>query len=597
MIDLVSDFESKEKEIGEYIKSAANGYFQSECYKKLDKRICSLQQSNDLMPASLGTNNWKSHVVFPIVKERSLLRRAITAANYRSNDTYTLNGIGSTPPENATQAELVLNLNMAHTFFKMRCLKPCIDTASKFGATVTFTYFKSDEQERIKTSYDPKTGMYVRSRSSSNRKNVVNEQVWLRDYFQNPDIPNSEDSDYMGHYRRIHMNELVSMLNDDNDIYIKENVAKVIEELKRGAAKSSGREWGDKDYGQWSTELMRYEGTIPIKGNEDGLNKYVCEMVGETIIRLSVDDYDDDIKSYTVINFDKRPEYWWGNSDSEYVVAHENFLNTFLSMSADNALRSMMQYVFYQKDTINPTDINNVYRNNGFIQVDVKNTNLSNIINPFQPGNINLNQAQFITQMVNESIQKMGTKIDLSRKTDQGGGVMNNSTATAANILAGQSDILEADILENFDFGVSEIGRKNLILLQQFLGELFYVRPRPQDAERMIEKYQIMGEFEFVINSTASKNKQGEMLRMQNLATWLLNIMSNPIMQQQGYNISPIVRDILQKAELPSIDDVLPNDNYAQTQVQGAQPSNQMLPAMNGGGMAPATQQQQTGGV
>lgn len=597
MIDLVSEFESKEKEIGEYIKSAANGYFQSECYKKLDKRITSLQQSNDLMPASLGTNNWKSHVVFPIVKERSLLRRAITAANYRSNDTYTLNGIGSTPVENAVQAELVLNLNMAHTFFKMRCLKQSIDTASKFGTAVTFTYFKSDEQERIKTSYDPATGMYVRSRSSSNRKNVVNEQVGLRDYFQNPDIPNPEDSDYQGHYRRIHMNELVSMLNDDSGVYIKENVAKVIEELKRGAAKSSGREWCDNDYGQWSTELMRYEGTIPIRGNEDGWNKYVCETIGETIIRQSVDDYDDDIKSYTVLNFDKRPEYWWGNSDSEYVVAHENFLNTFLSMSADNALRSMMQYVFYQKDTINPTDINNVYHNNGFIQVDVKNTNLSNIISPFQPGNINLNQAQFITQMVNESIQKMGTKIDLSRKTDKGGGVMNNSTATAANILAGQSDILEADILENFDFGVSEIGRKNLVLLQQFLGELFYVRPRPQDTERMIEKYQIMGEFEFIINSTASKNKQGEMLRMQNLATWLLNIMANPVMQQHGYNISPIVRDILQKAEIPSIDDVIPSENSIQGQAQGAQPSNQMLPAMTGGGISPPVPQQQMGGM
>lgn len=592
MIDLIQRFEAKESEIGEYVKSRSEAYYTSDCFKILDRRMNDLQNSNDLKPAALRRNQWISNVVFPIVKERSLLRRAITAANYRAQDTFNLLGIGSTPQENAVHAELVLNLNMAHTFFKMKCLKPCINTASKFGTSITYTYWKDDDSEKLKTVHNPQTGEYERVRVSSNQKNAVSCEVNPRDYFQNPDIPEPDQSDFQGHYKRVHINELVALLEDES--YIRENLVQAIEDLKKGTGLKTGRPWQDKDAGKWGTDILHWEGFIRIKGNEESEQKYCCEMIGKYVIKLSVDDYDEDISSYTVLNFDKRHEFWWGNSDSEYVVSHENFLNTFLSMSADNALRSMQQYVFYAKDTISPGDINNVYRNNGFIPVDVKNTNLSQMINPFQPGNLSLGPAQFITQMVNDSVQKMSTKIDLSRKSDTGG-VQNNSTATAANILAGQSDVLESDLLENFDFGVSEIGRKSLILLQQFLTELFFVRPRPQDSEKPLYKYQILGDFDYQINSTASKSKQGEMLRMQNLATWLLNVMANPVMQQAGFNVVPMVKDILQKAEMPSLDEIIPSENAMQA-APGMIPSNPGMAAM-GGGMVPQQQPQQMQGV
>src|SRR4030042_3181523 len=113
-------------------------------------------------------------------------------------------------------------------------------------------------------------------------------------------------------------------------------------------------------------------------------------------------------------------------------------MNSFLSMTADNALSSMRQYIFFGKDTIDPADIAASHRRNGFVPVDVQNYAVGNMVQSFQPGALNLNPAQFITQMVNDSIQKMSTKIDLSRQTDQGGGVQSNSTATAANIIANQ---------------------------------------------------------------------------------------------------------------------------------------------------------------
>jgi len=581
MIDLIQTFDKHEDKISGYVTDRVAGYYKSECYKLLSDRKKNLGLSNDLRPASTLNNSWISQVVFPIVKERSLLRRAITSANYRTTDIYTVESSGATPPENAADAELVLNLNMQHTQFKMNCLKPCINTASKYGTSVVYTYWKASENATVRTEYNPKTGMYERVRSYTQQKNACNEPVDILDYFQNPDIPAPESSDFQGHYKAANIGDLIPLLEDDT--YICENVAKVIYEIKRGISGKSHREFSEKDMGEWRTEITYFEGTLPIKGNEDGTQRYRLQMVGKTIIRMSVDDYDHDMKSYTILNYDKRDEYWWGNSDSEYVVSHENFLNTFLSMSADNALKSMQNYIFFQKDTINPNDISRAYANQGFVQVDNKGQSLSGLISPYQPGAMNLGPSQFITQMVNDSIQKNSTKVDLSRKNDMGGGTQNNGTATAANIIAGQSDVLEADILENFDFGVAAIGLKNLGLLGQFLSEIFMARPRPQDVERVIEKYRILGEFYVKVNTNAMKNRQNELLRMQNLATWLLNVTSNPALAQAGYNVAPIVRDILQKAELPSVEDVIPKENEMQNapgMVPSAQPMQQMQPQL-----------------
>lgn len=583
MVDLIANFVERETEIGGLIRERAEGYYNSKCFKTLTRRIDDLQACNDLKPAALKRNDWNSHVVFPIVKERALLRRAITASNYRAIDTFSLIPQGNTPAENAALAETVLNVNMGSTLFRMKCLKPLIDTASKFGSGVTYTYWRSSESSRLETVYDPETQTYNRVRNADLHKNAVTSQVGLRDYFQNPDVADPDSSDFQGHYRRMHISELTPLL--ENEAYIRVNLQKVIEDLKHGVCKTQQRPWVDGDMNRWGTDVLRYEGVLPIRGNEDSEARYFVEMIGETIIRMSVDDYDDDIRSYTVSSFDKRAEYWWGNSDSEYVVAHENFLNTMLSMTADNAIRSMRQYVFYAKGTIKPSDIANSARTDGFIPVDAGNLSMNQLVNPFQPGAMQLGPTQFISQMVNDSIQKMSTKVDLSRQTSQGGGVLNNTTATGANILAGQADTLEADILENFDFGITEIGRKSLIMLQQFLSEIFYVRPGPKDVERMLEKFQILGRYQVSIHTTAMKNKQSELLRMQNLATWLLNVTANPAMAQAGINILPLVNDILKKADIPSGDEILPKESEVMT--PGMVPSAQAPVSATGGGMVP----------
>jgi len=582
MRDLIKDFVNCEKSIGDYVRTRAEAYYTSDCYTILDKRMKELQSSNDLKPSALRRNEWMSHMVFPIVKERVLLRRAIVSANYRAPEIFAMSPVGSTPFENASNAELVLNLNMSHTFFRQRCLKPSIDTAAKFGSAVVFTYWKQSSKYHLKTVYNPALGTYARKETKDHHENSFNEQIGLRDYFQNPEIASPDESDFQGHYKRMHISDLYGLLEDES--YIKENLLKVIADAKRGVSTQNHNR--DTDNKQWGLDMLHYEGTINIKGNEEDATLYWVEMVGSTIIKLGVDNYDEDMRSYTVLNFDKRHNFWWGNSDSEYVVAHENYLNTTLGMTLDNAMRSMMQYVFFQKDAIQTSDVNNRFRNNGFIPVDSKNIPLSQLIQAFQPGQLNLSSLEYSVNAVNESLQRMSTKVDLSRQANAGG--LNNKTATAANIIAGQSDVLEADILENFDFGVCDIGRKNVILLQQFLSMLFYIRPNPRELEKQLEKFMILGDFQYIVNSTMQKNKQNEMVRLQNLLTWWLNVSENPALAQAGANILPIVKDIFNKSEIPT-EEIFPHYNTQQAAF-GSQPPMGMPRSVGGPQAAPQGQ-------
>jgi hypothetical protein len=252
--------------------------------------------------------------------------------------------------------------------------------------------------------------------------------------------------------------------------------------------------------------------------------------------------------------------------------------------------------VFYNGKSISIDDISNRAATGGFIPVDAKNMNLQQLLFPYQPGAANFNAVEYAVNAVNESASNMGTKLNFSKQNAGQGGTSNNKTAFAANIMQGQADILESDYLENFDFGVCDIGRKNTILLQQFLSEIFYIRPKAAQVEKEVAKYMILGRFQYVVNSTVSKNKQNEMMRLQNLVTWLANLLTNPQLQQAGYRLIPAVNDVIRRADLPSIDEIIPDENQ-QVQQPGMQQSNQVPAQRSGGAMVPMQMPQQMGGA
>jgi hypothetical protein len=596
-LDLIQDFADNEKNISQFIRNCISEYRVSDCYKLLDRRMVDLRNSADLKPASLRRNEYISHVVFPLVREQWMINSASCAANYRAQEIFNLTATGSTPNENALHAETVVNLNMQNTFFKQKALKPAISSAALFGTSVMYTYWAEDEKSKMGTMHDETTGQYKRVMMPNRQKNSRNKVVDLRDYMQDPNVPDPDESPWQGHTRKAQLSELVGLMQ--NEAYISENLGKVIEDARNGRTPQGRRTTNEGQseikHGKFEIEIDRYEGTLPIKGNEESDTRYCAELIGENVIRLSIDDYDDEISSYTVLNFCKRPEYWWGNSGCELKLPHENFLNIMLSMTADNALKSMENYVFYNGKAINIDDISNRAATGGFIPVDAKNMNLQQLLYNYQPGAMNHNAVEYAVNAVNESATSLGTKINFSKQNAGSGGTTNNKTAFAANLMQGQADILESDYLENFDFGVCDIGRKNTVLLQQFLSEIFYIRPKAARVEQQVYKYMILGCFQYVVNSTVSKNKQNEMMRLQNLVTWLANLLTNPQLQQAGYRLMPAVNDVIRRADLPSIDEILPDENQ-QTQQPGMMQSNQAPMQQSGGAMVPIqTPQQQMG--
>ncbi len=102
------------------------------------------------------------------------------------------------------------------------------------------------------------------------------------------------------------------------------------------------------------------------------------------------------------------------------------------------------------------------------------------------------------------------------------------------------------------------------------------------------EKYFILGDFGIDIHTTMEKNKQNELMRLQNLVTWWLNVAQNPVLQGAAVNILPVIKDIWNKADVPS-DEIMPSETM-QINPQMI-PSNPQM-AMQGGGMVQQVPQQ-----
>jgi hypothetical protein len=78
--------------------------------------------------------------------------------------------------------------------------------------------------------------------------------------------------------------------------------------------------------------------------------------------------------------------------------------------------------------------------------------------------------------------------------------------------------------------------------------------------------------------------------------TWLANLLTNPQLQQAGYRLMPAVNDVIRRADLPSIDEILPDENQ-QTQQPGMMQSNQAPMQQSGGAMVPIQMPQQQMGM
>ncbi len=560
MIDLERNLQNHEKRVKDYILDRVNTYFSSDCHSKLKTRVKRLNDSIDMRFHQVrsgvrAVNQWKSKIAMPLVRESFLARRAVTKSAFRQEPLVTVEATNDTPTENASNVQDVLTQNWKSTRFKATTLNRVINACSRWGSAVVVYGFQRS-QERYRTTTRTPWG-YDRLWQVRPRNNCVNTPVHPLNYFQDPMVPNPCNARYRGYIERIPLSQLIRELKAEPDAFIGRNVKMAITEAKKHFERN--RHYYDntnapKETDAIGVDRVHYYGEVTINGNEDSTSRYYAQLIGDHIIRFEENQNDEGLEPIETFHFDQRLNYWWGNVDTESVLPHENFMQLIMSMAADEGLRNLERFIFYDAGSIDPADLNNRHKSGGFIPYDGKGKPARELFHEYQGSNTNaLNGLQYLMAEMKESAQRVRPKSDMMRQGLQGG--PRNETATAAMMLDEQGDLLESDLLESFSYGLIELAGGNLIVLRQHLPAAFQVRPEARYSPRVVEKMGILGTYDYKYDSALTKNKQIQAQNLLNWLTFLQNMRGTGDPSWLNVNMPAIVRSLFRKIDIGISDD------------------------------------------
>lgn len=560
-IDLVKEFKKREKQITDLCVHARESYRTHNCYKSLKNRYIRLRDSNDMIFGSPkgNTGNWNSKLSFPIVKTRALIRKAIISQNFRGKPLITVEKAGNTSIQNARNVQDLVNHNLKATQFLDRAFQQIKNDAARWGAACCYSVFQNSVKEgwkTVKTDFgvDRQFGVIDESQK------VLNVPFHILNYIQEPEVSRHWNSRWNGHQERVNLPEFIAQVKQNPSVYIRENVEWVVKEAKKSAIEDV-KYWQDISVEitkQKMDKTCLYIILSEIEGNEDDLHHYYVEMIGDKIVRFQHNPNDFDLVPYSIFTYYPRDEYWWGNSDSEFVLPHENFTNFIMGAKGDNALRALQQYIFYSKGSIDPSDWNNRRVNGGLIGVDLKDgMSINNMLafNQFQDTSINT--VDSIMREVKANQQELNPRPQFTNPGSETSPLA-NTTATAANILEAQNDVLEADLLEAFASGLKEMAHNDIVILTQRLSDAFQISPDPQGDDRILKKYEIMGNFRYNVETSLTKNKASELQRLENFLTFVMNIRGTQDPAVMNIQLSPIIENILRQADIGDVDEIYP---------------------------------------
>lgn len=577
MIDYIKNFAKYQKKISQYLTGRIDCYDRSRCKAMYKARVERLNCSWDMTPPNSTKTRRGSHsnmligLTYPLVKEQILVRRSIFTANYRPDPLYSLKAIGNTPREHAQNMQDILEANNEQMRYRQNTFIPGIDLVCRTGTAVVFTEYCEYSEMGWQTIVDPIFGSRRVYGPTKNTKNAKSTSFDFINYFQNPRIVSSDASEIRGHVEPVRLSTLVSRYKQNPDLYIKENIEKVIKDIKKEHFKKDeyytdqqGKE-SAKDFGSVNAFVRRGQAQIQLEGNEEDSTYYYFEMVGDTIIRFQDNPYDRNMNQYDIWTCEPRREYCWGNTPAEYSIQNEDAVNILNGLGLENAIEGMKRYIFYNQNAISPSLFRNA-AHNGKIPVDVsKDIALNNILYQYQPQDTALPAIDHAYRRLMENNQRVTSTPDLNRAPASGGAT--NKTAYAADAMVKIGSNLDADILEKFSHCIAKTGEKQTIVLAQFLGNFGPIMISPEQAEsaRVVQKAQIMGNWVVHMDTSAQKNNQGEIMRYQNIVTWLLNLASAGI--PLNTNFEPMVKQVLKMGDFAHIDEILP-PQQAQTPQQ-----------------------------
>lgn len=560
--DLVDNVLKYKSKIERYIDDRLRTYAESDCRKILQSRMQRIGDAVDMRYHSTDkkrrqVSDWKSKMIMPLTREQFVARRASLAANYVQDPLFFLSAQGATPIENATNAGDVLNSNLRYTRFREICFDQIQNSVARYGAAVCLSQYRQSKEMVRKTTRKMIGGVdlgYGQMDVPRYKGGVYNYLVEPLNYFQNPAIPVPEYADYQGYYCRESLSDFMSFVKGNEELYLMDEVKKQIAAAKKDAAskRSSGASFkpGNADEWNWvGIDIAYWYGRVHIDGNEDDGTKFYAELSDDgKLLRFQPVEYDEEITPLTVFTVDKRPEYWWGNVDTEAVIPMENQVTLFLNMTADAGMRGLQQLIFYDKTLgLDPAAIQEQAKQGGMIPLALKpNQKMNDLFKEYHFEGPTLNNVDYILRESKEAAARLKTRPDLQRTAQEGG--LQNKTATAANIATAGGDIMEGYYLRQFDNGMKGLARVDMILLQQFLEDRFSVRPNPREPQRQLEKWQILGDYDYTPKSSLTINKQQQLMNIFNTITAIMNFQGGGHPSWQNVQIDEIIHQWLKKS-------------------------------------------------
>jgi hypothetical protein len=583
MPNLVEKFDSFHGKIRDYINSqCVENYFSHACHKKLSTRLQTLTDAYNMK--ATGRTAGQSKLFFGLRLKNARLRRAVLKAATKAEPLFNIEPIESTSFDNAQNAQDTLNQNIDRTEFKRRVLPFIHNTVAKYGSGITYSYpdNKTERMHRLVSD-----GIMPQKQKFSEDLTVVeNIQVHLLNYCQEPSIARTWESGWQGHIQRLSFGQLVSRIKANKESYISNQAVKILQAIEGGRKLIKNDRyfnWMKDDQSEAGADIVHFHGTIPIPGNEEAEDRYYAEVCNGEIIRFQDMNDLENIRRYSHLFLEPRDDFWWANTDAEYVGSHENYINLVSNMKADNVINELMRLIFYPKGMIDVGSINERWKNGGFMPYkpeELGGRDIRTLLTQYAPTSSNDNSLDQMLREVKESAQDF-SRVDLARRPTQGG--LNNKTATGAQMMEDQANIQEADLDDFYRIGIEELAKTNFYLLQEHLSDAFDIRTKANRPQRQLLKDDIMGVFKIKFLSSIDKNKMRDAIRLTNGINSLVNLASTQLPAFQNVNFEKPLRALVRALDMGDEDDIAP-EAFTNDQMGGQR---QMAPPALGG-MIPA---------
>jgi len=555
---LVEEFRAKERDIVALVIDQKDDYFASDCWKILKRRMKRLDDSVDLrFNTTAKQNDFKSKICMPLVREKFKIFTGMVHAAFRSEPLVTILPDADTTYLNAAVAQKTFDQNLRRTEYRNNVWREIVIYLGRYGVAVSPMRYRRSTSGSCERTVDGPFGIEVKKENTC-RHNVWNYACNPLNYFQNKSIVNPKNSDYQGYIERVPLSVLINEYRGGVNV-IRDNLEDVISRAMNESVNDArffqyGRA---TDWYRVGVDVTYRWGRLPVEGHEGDERCYYLEMVGDKIIRFGTNPNDNDLIPISIYRADTRLDYWWGNTPIENSVPMENFLNLILGLRADQAMQAAERFLFYDASAgIDPADLNNRKQNGGYVRYNNKGQlRAQDIFYEYQPREYSAASIEPIIREAKEADQRLSFDTDYTRRAVQGG--PQNSTATAAVIMDARGNTLKSELLEGISFGLVDMARGNVTILQRMLPDYFKLYERGVEPIT-VYKGHLLGTYDYKIQTALTKNEAIQMQNLVNFLTQMANL-RNVAPDLAQMRLLPVAKELTQKYGLDvDIEEIFP---------------------------------------